>query len=655
VRLTRTAVVALLIVTAGAAQRRAPDLILITLDTVRADRIGAYGHKPAATPNLDRLAAEGVRFDDATAHAPLTGPSHASIVTGVYPSRLGVRDNAAAPLPDRAVTLAEMLEGAGFRTGAFIGSFVLDRAYGFAQGFDEFDADVGRFESGLKQQAQRRASEVVDAAIRWIPRVPAGERMFLWVHFYDAHTPYAPPAPYAARFAKAPYDGEIAYVDASIGRLLEALRTSGRLDNAVVTAIGDHGESLGEHGEDEHGFFLYDAVLRIPWILRAPGVAPAVVREQVRAVDLVPTMMELLGVRAPGDLDGESVVPVIGGTPRRNVPLSYAESFFPRLHFGWSELRAVRDGEWKYIDAPRPELYAVNTDPREQRNVASERERLTEGLRAEVARITKGESDTPTVQPDAETLERLRSLGYVGLTSSAPGTRGDDPKDRIDDFRSFRRLTNSAIGHLRERRPSQAIAALKKALAIHPEAFDLHLFLGDAYQQAGDTESALGEYAAAAVLYPGAAAPHLSSARVLLAAKRPDEALKRLEDAARIEPGSHEVPLARGLAYRAKGDLARAQAEFARAVELNGRDPRARAQLADVSLRNGDVATAKREFDALKAMLYQPARTELGLGRVAEMEGRRTDARRHYEAALKLDSKLDDAREGLRRVSPRRN
>ena len=632
------------------AQRRPSDLILITLDTVRADRLGAYGYRSASTPNLDRLAGEGVRFDDATVHAPLTAPSHASLLTGMYPHRVGVRDNGAAPLPDGVTTIAEVLRAGGFRTGAFIGSFVLDRAYGFAQGFETFDADFGRYDSGLQQQAQRRAGEIVDAALAWLERIPASERVFLWVHLYDAHTPYTPPAQYRGRFAKSLYDGEIAYVDTSIGRLLNTLRRTGRYEQAVVTAIADHGESLGEHGEAEHGFFVYDAVLRVPWILRAPGVAPTVVREQTRAVDLVPTVLELLNVRVPAGLDGESLVRVIGGTPRPAVPVSYAESLFPRLHFGWSELRAVRDGEWKFIEAPRPELYALKTDPREGQNFALERERLVGGLRAEVARIQKQVRETPTAQPDAATLERLRSLGYVGLTSTAPGTRGDDPKDRIDDFQSFRRLTSTAIDHLRARRPQAAIAALKKAIAIHPRAFDLHLFLGDAYQQAGEIESALGEYAAAAVLYPAAAAPHLASARALVAARRPDEALKRLDEAARIEPGSHEVPLVRGLAYRAKGDLARAQIEFARSVELNGRDPRARGQLADVSLRNADLATAKREFETLKAMQHQPARSELGLGRVAEMEGRRADARRHYEAALKLDPKLRDAREALNRI-----
>ena len=634
-----------------AAQRRPADVVLITLDTVRADRIGVYGYKAAATPNFDRLAGEGVRFDDATVHAPLTAPSHASILTGVYQSRLGVRDNGAAPLPGSASTLAEVLAAAGFRTGAFVGAFVLDRAYGFAQGFEHFDADFGRFESGLKQQAQRRAAQVVDAAIRWVAGLPAGDRMFLWVHLYDAHTPYSPPAPYMRRFARSPYDGEIAYVDAQLGRLLDALRRAGRYDGAIVTALADHGESLGEHGEDEHGFFVYDAVLRVPWVFRLPGGASAsIVREQTRAVDLVPTVLDVLDLSAPPGLDGESLLPLMQGTARPEVPVSYAESFFPRLHFGWSELRAVRDGEWKLVDAPRPELYALRTDPREVRNVASDRERLVAGLQSEVAKIRKSEVESSAPPPDRETLERLRSLGYVGLTASPPGSRGDDPKDHVGDFRAFRRLTDAAVNDLRARRPRAAITSLKKALAINPRAYDLHMFLGDAYMETGNAEAALGEYAAGALLHPAAAAPHLSSARALTRAGRPDDALKRLERAAAVEPDSHEVPLERGAAFRAKGDLRRAQSELARAVELNGRDPRARAQLADVSLRVGDLATARRQFEALRAMEYQPARSELGLGRVAELEGRKADAQEHYRAALKLDPSLSDAREGLLRV-----
>src|SRR6185295_3326573 len=252
------------------AQAPPPNVLLITLDTVRADRIGAYGYANAATPALDRLAREGIRFADATTQAPLTAPAHAALLTGLYPARIGVRDNATTPVPDAVTTAAEAFKSRGYRTGGFVGAFILTAPYGFAQGFDTFDADFPGFSDALKLQVQRRGDAVVDRALQWLEGA-AAQPFFGWVHLYDAHAPYDAPAPFGARFKTSPYDGEIAYVDACVGRLITALERTGRLDRTIVAVVADHGESLGEHGEQEHGMFLYEAALRIPWIMRLPG------------------------------------------------------------------------------------------------------------------------------------------------------------------------------------------------------------------------------------------------------------------------------------------------------------------------------------------------------------------------------------------------
>jgi arylsulfatase A-like enzyme/Tfp pilus assembly protein PilF len=656
VAILATTLVAILLPASGAQQQR-PNVLLVTLDTFRADRIGAYGYKPAATPNLDRLAKEGVRFDDATTQAPLTAPAHAALLTGVYPTRLGVKDNASSPLPDSADTLAETLKAAGYRTGAFIGAFILDRPYGFAQGFDHFDATFEGFRPELKQQAQRIAEDVVTRAAAWIKSAQAP--FFAWVHLYDAHLPYSAPAPYRAKFASRPYDGEIAYVDAQVGRLLATLKEPGALDTTIVMAVADHGESLGEHGEEDHGMFLYEAVLRIPWIVRLPRSerAGTVVTEQVRAIDLTPTILDLTGVHQKANLDGESVAGVMRGQARRDPPPSYADAHFPELHFGWSMLRSWRVGEWKYIDAPKPELYDLRTDKAEAKNVLSARANVASRMAAELGAVWRSfgsAADAAPPQPDPETLARLRSLGYVGIAApSSSRGRGADPKDKIAEVKLFRGLLSRAIDDLSAGRNDAAVARLKQAAKINERAYDVHLLLGDAYRARGSHEQALGEYDAAALLNPGIAAPHVYAAEVHVAQGAFDKALARLEAAAKIEPSSAEVASVRGRVYERSGRAEEALAAYQRSVALNPSDVPARARLVN-------VAMALRRFDLAEPQLrillehgHQPARTHFALGVIAESRSDLATAAAEYKRALALEPGLKQAADALARVSKR--
>jgi len=634
-----------------------PNVLLITLDTFRADRIGAYGYELASTPNLDRLAREGVRFTDATTQAPLTAPAHAALLTGLYPARLGVKDNASTPLPESVYTLAETLSESGYKTAAFIGAFVVDRPYGFAQGFDTFDAVFQGYTPELKQQVQRLAGEVADSALNWLKLQSGGVPFFAWVHLYDAHHPYSAPAPFGARFSDRPYDGEIAYVDAAVGRLLAALADAGVLEQTIVVAVADHGEALGEHGEDDHGMFLYEGVLRIPWIVRLPkaDLAGNIVAEQVRAIDVTPTLLDLAGLRVKAPVDGTSVASVMRGQARRDPPLSYADAHFPQLHFGWSMLRSLRAGEWKYIDAPKPELYNVRTDRSEQRNLVQERASVATRMAAEVRAIWQSFGSAAAaapVQPDPETLARLRSLGYVGVAAPTPGdARGADPKDKIAELKLFRGLISRAIDDLTADRTDAAIEKLKRALAINERAYDVHLLLGDAWAQKGVNDRALGEYDAAALLNPVVASPHLLAAEVLLALNDAGKALERIGTAAKLEPTSAEVPLSRGRIYERMGRLQEALAEYQHSVTQNPSHTPARARLVGAAMNLKRFDIAEPQLRVLVQRRYQLERTHYALGVIAESRGDRASAAQEYRSALAVDPSFRQAAEALQRVS----
>jgi Tfp pilus assembly protein PilF len=573
----------------------------------------------------------------------------------MYPARFRVRDNATTPIPADATLMAEMFKAQGYRTGGFVGAFILAAPYGFAQGFDTFDADFSGFSDGMKLQVQRRCDVVTNAALKWLGRGDA-QPFFAWVHFYDAHAPYSAPPPFGARFKAAPYDGEIAYVDSCIGKLVDGLAQSGRLDRTIVSVIADHGESLGEHGEQEHGLLLYEPVLRVPWIMRLPGHerAGTTVPEQVRAIDVLPTLAAAAGVRAPARIDGENVLPPIGGKPRSDPPSSYAETFYPKWHYGWSELRSIRVGAWKYIDAPRPELYDMRADKAELKNAIGARGPLANGLSGELTKVAGAFGSAATAnapQPDPETLARLRSLGYVGIAAPSPGVRGADPKDMIAAAETFRAQLSRAMDALSRKQTDLAITQFKRLLMVNERSYELHLFLGDAYGAKGDVDRALGEYAAAGVLNPQSAAPALSAARAYLTQGDTAHALQKASEAARIEPGTSDVALVRGMIYEKQGDARQALAEYTAAARTNGSDPQARVHLASLAMRTARFAEAEPQFEALLRMGYRPSRMHFGLAQVAEAKGDLERASAEYREAVKLEPSFEDAKRALARVA----
>jgi arylsulfatase A-like enzyme/Tfp pilus assembly protein PilF len=543
-------------------------LLVVSIDTLRADRLGSYGYAAAQTPRLDTLARSGLRFAQATTVVPLTLPAHSSLFTGTFPDWHGVRDNGGFYLGEDQTTLAEVLKEKGYRTGGFVGSFVLDRRWGIAQGFDrffdEFDLEKAGQAPGM-DMIQRPGDQVVDKALEWL----AADRerpFFAWVHLYDPHTPYAAPEPFRSRFpatASGAYDAEIAATDVQVGRLLDALELDGRLAETLVVVVGDHGEMLGEHGEQTHGFFIYDAAVHIPLIVAGPGVAPREIPDQVRIVDVMPTALALLGVERPAPVQGASLLPLARG--ERLSLIAQSESWYPRYHYGWSELRSVQDGRFKYIRAPRPELYDLGQDPREESDLSQrEAARLTaldQALSGAVARHANAAAAKGPQSIDAETEERLAALGYVGGSVSArhleERPRGD-PKDKIGLYNLIKLAGSaSAAG-----RVDEAIATVRKALAEDPEIVEAYMLLGN----------------------------------FLAKAERHRDAIAAYRDALARDPEHQGALFSLAVAYKDRGQLEEARLGLERARQLDPRNGKVLWQLADVFMR-------QREPDKAEAVM----------------------------------------------------
>jgi hypothetical protein len=410
-------------------------VLLITIDTLRADALGAYGNRDAATPWADRLAASGVRFDAAHAHNVTTLPSHANILSGRYPFDHGVRDNMSFRFPPGVETIATLLAARGYRTGAFVSGFPLASRFGLRRGFEVYDdAFVGALARPAFRLEERRGADTVALARRWL-EAERGRPFFCWVHLYEPHYPYEPPEPYATRFRADPYHGEVAAADAALGPLLEPILASGKAGRTLVVLTADHGESLGEHGEATHGILAYEATLRVPLVLYQPRLfPPRVVPDLVRHVDLLPTILDALALPVPEGLPGTSLLPLVAGASSGPVT-SYFEALAGQLDRGWAPLYGVLHDRTKYVDLPIVELYDLDRDPAEARNLAATRPRELEALRARLAPLRAADRGIEPQRESADVLDRLRSLGYVSAGPSPAKeryTEDDDPKRLIE-------------------------------------------------------------------------------------------------------------------------------------------------------------------------------------------------------------------------------
>jgi len=526
------------------------NVLLVTLDTVRADRLGPWGYEPARTPTLDALAASGIVWLDAVAPTPITLPSHASLMTGLAPPKHGVRDNGSFRLAEEKRTLAETLAGAGYETGSFVGSFVLDRRFGLGQGFATYDDDLGGGVAASGAFAERSAEAVTEGALEWLAgREGADAPFFLWVHYFDAHSPYGPPAAFRTGD---PYDGEIAYVDAQLARLVSHLEASGQRDRTLIVVTADHGESLGEHGEPSHSIFIYESTLHIPLILSSPGLysEPRVVEDRVAGlVDVAPTLLSLLGVDGLPDADGVDLL-AAPADPDRAV---YIESLAPQFGHGWAPLTGLRRHRDKFIQAPEPEYYDLGERPLEMRNRADEAEAARD-LSARLATLTAGDLVAARREVSAEERAKLESLGYVvGASISVPS--GADPKERMPYYNQF----FEAFALAEEGRLSEAAEILEASLRHERGSAKAWELAATIFVRLSRFEDAAAAIVKAVDLSPNA------DRLVKLAQMRAMQG--DLPEAQRLLDAAEALDPEDGSVWMIRGNLAAAGGDFARAIE----------------------------------------------------------------------------------------
>lgn len=568
----------------AAAKAPAPDIFLITIDTLRADHVHCYGYTKGATPALDALTKDGIRFTEAFTPSPITNTSHASILTGLLPGSHGVTDFA-VPLASTHPTVAELLKARGYRTAAFIGAVILDSktlAPGFGRGFDFYDnfpehpATKSRW-----GRLERRGMDVVAHAESWLTKHPVGPH-FVWVHLYDPHDPYEPPLPYSQTFKDRLYDGEIAYADSALAHFVAYLKTSGKYRNSVIVAVGDHGEGLGEHHEDTHGIFLYDSTTHVPLIIKLPGGESlgTTVTAQVRTVDIVPTLLDLADAAAPLKSDGESLRGYFSGKNDVDRP-AFGETDYP-LRFGWAPLRSVRNDGYKFIEAPKPELYDLRLDAAEIKNEYQADNARVQKSRAMLAEVQAKESSADTskpTQPDANVS-----------TSSLP-----DPKDKIAE----QNLLHAAMMASEDDRPADARAALQKVLALDPKSPTALRQMGELELHAGDYAQAAEHLKSSVAVRPDDATAWFYAGQALEKAHDPAGARDALEASLKLLPGQFAGRLLLGQVYLELKDPKSADDQFEAALLLQSDNLEAQLGLAKAEIANGNFADATQSLEAL--------------------------------------------------------
>ena len=629
---------------------RPPNLLIITIDTLRADHLECYGYKPIKTPRINALAADGILVENAYTPVPVTLPAHASLFTGTYPLFHGVRDFTGFSLSKDRTTLAAMLKSAGYRTGAVIAAAVLEARWGLNQGFDfYYDYFPPQPAQNWQQIAERRGDEVVKESLGWLEKNKQGP-FFLWVHLFDPHDPYTPPSPYDRQYDGRPYDGEVAYTDENVGRLIDGLKQKGLYDHCLIVLLGDHGEGLGEHGEKTHGFFIYDSTLRIPLIFKLPGIdAPKGKRltEPLRTIDVLPTVLQILGlserVRTP-EVQGRSALSaMLGKSAPTDLP-AQAEIMLPYYQFDYSPLQSIRMGRFKYIEAPKPELYDTVSDPAENHNLVVENQKLAtqmkDLLRQDIARFSpKSTSFAAPRAIDPATMERLASLGYLAHSKRSsgppPGSKLPDPKDRVEIYGLIFDGTYAArMGKL-----DQASQLLRQAVQREPESLVAHFQLGVVYLTTHELDKAEQEFFKTLELRPGYDLTLLRLAEVYTAGRRYDEAEVAYKKLIAQSPKDYMVYFNLGGLYVTADRWDDALAAFQKAQALSGGDVLIPMVIARILLRKGDLTGALVAVgQALKLDPNLASAHETAL-EIYQKLGRTPDAQREEQILQRLQAK----------------
>jgi tetratricopeptide (TPR) repeat protein len=614
---------------------RSAPVVLISVDTLRADHLPAYGYADVATPHLDALRRDSILFSNAYAHVPLTLPSHVSLFTGLLPPQNGVRDNIGYSLAPPIETLASYLKKAGYATGGAVSSILLARATGIARGFDFYEDEIEPTAPGQSLgRVQRDGGRTLDRLRGWIEKTP-GEKLFAFLHLFEPHTPYEPPEPYKSRYPVA-YDGEIARADEIVGDFLQLLKSRGLYEKAIIVFLSDHGEGLNDHGEEEHGVLLYREVIRVPLFLKLPrsGRAGETVAAPVAMTDVFPTIAAALGMEAPAGLPGSSLLAGGDAAGSRRV---YSETLYPRLHLGWSDLASLEDERYQYIEAPRPELYDMVADPQEKKDLSAELTPAFRSMRLELSRLPRA-LQAPGAS-DPERVKKLAALGYISATSSnLSSARLPDPKDRVGAVEKLK----TGFGHLQAGRYAQAAPVFRELLAEDPGMTDVWGMLAQADARLGDEKEALQALQQSARLSPSPEAL-LSLAEFFLETGQYDLARKHALLAG--ESGAADTHEALARIAVAAGDWATAESEAAAAQKESPESRSPRLILARVKKARGDLAGALAELEAARNLSEkekQPPLISLSylrgdvlarLGRLAEAEAAFREEIRDFPAS----------------------
>jgi arylsulfatase A-like enzyme/Flp pilus assembly protein TadD len=632
---------------------RGANVLLVTIDTLRADHVGSYGGTRGLTPTIDRLAAEGLRFETTYAHVPLTLPSHAALLTGAYPFVNGVRDNGSFRFDGHHPTLASTLKAAGYRTGAFVAAFVLDARFGLNAGFDVYDDKYGsRPAGGVLSVVERPADRVLDAAVSWIERpvAPADQSRpwFAWVHLYDPHEPYDPPEPFHTRYASDPYSGEIAFADAQLGAALDRLARQGFLTHTLVVVAADHGESLGDHQERTHGLFAYDATLRVPLVAWAPpAIQPGVFKALARLVDVMPTALDLVGLPA-SVLSGRSLRPFVAGDPADD-PGSYFEALNANLTRNWAPLEGLVSRGFKLIDLPIPELYDLGADPGERTNVYSRRQDLAKTLERQLDALRAGAAPATPSPVDGDAAQRLRSLGYVVAPAARPArsfTARDDPKTLV----ALNNRLDEALDAVREGNAAAAERGLSEIIAARQDFTVAYDRLALLYRDTGRIQQAIALLESAARKGIADAASLAALGGYLQETRQFDRSVEVLQAAQTLNPAEMEAYEKLGVTYTRMGRYADAHRMFDKMLSV--------APNSATTLNNlGSLYLTERRYkeavDALaRAIAIDPgmANAHNGLGVAYARLGQIDRAIVEWRKALELRPELTDARQNLAQV-----
>ncbi len=621
-----------------------PNVLLVTIDTVRADRIGCYGAKNVKTPTIDALARDGIVFERALTQVPLTWPSHVAILTGTYPVHNGVQDFTGQPLAADFRTVAQSFQDHGYATSAVVSSFVLDRSWGLARGFAHYDDEFSgnaflQSDPGL---VERRAEESVSRAIAWLNRRPA-KAFFLWLHLYDPHSPYDPPEPFHSEYRNDLYGGEIAYADSQLGRVIAWLKEHHVYDNTVVVVLSDHGESLGEHGEKEHGFFLYQATLHVPLVIKPSGNTNRGMRvdDVVEITAVAPTLLKLAGItdRISAQFD---TAPLL---PKPKLDAAYSETMYPFSSFGWSPLHSLEAGDYHYIEAPRPELYNLRKDPRELHNLASEQPATAAELKQKLSQRMSARSaavDGNRAQADESVTEKLRALGYLAYRSPVPAAALDkplpDPKDKVGELETILQASDA----FRAGNYTAGEQLLKQVQAHDPQLYVVSFMLGEAALRQQKWAEAIPHLEHALQLNPGFDQAMTALARALHEQHRDADARALLQKALAANPRNFRAWYELGW-VETRDDPQQAADAFQKAVDIQPNFAPAIRDLGLIEMRAGNYASAAQTLQrAVDLGLGEPRLLNV-LGIAYSRTGRLQDAVKSYREALRHNPDLAEA------------